>query len=65
MQKRQSKMGSASQRTTITRGAFAAITAVEGLKLSPEGQMRVFKATTTDKRRAEVLKAYTGAKKQK
>jgi hypothetical protein len=49
----------------LGRGAFAAISAVEGLKLTPAGQRRISIAQTQDDRRAEVLKAYRDAKKRK
>ncbi|MGA7324440.1 MAG: hypothetical protein WBX25_08155 [Rhodomicrobium sp.] len=52
MDKRLSKKGTYSQKASISRAGFTAITAVEGLRLSAEGQKRVFKASTTDHRRA-------------
>lgn len=45
---------------------FAAITAVEGLRLSPEGKKRLAATKadklTPDQRRAEVIRAYSGRK---
>jgi hypothetical protein len=41
---------------------FAAISAVEGLKLSPKGLKRVSGAVSTDKRRADVIRAYLDLK---
>jgi len=41
---------------------FAAISAVEGLKLSAKGRKRVAGPLSTTKRRAEVLRAYLGLK---
>jgi hypothetical protein len=64
MNRRASKKGTPVRKIAISRSAFAAITAVEGLKLSPEAEKRVFETATIEKRRAEVLKAYTGAKKR-
>ncbi len=46
--------------------AFAAITAVEGLKLSPAGKKRLAASKSRDlthaQRRAEIVRAYTAAK---
>jgi hypothetical protein len=41
---------------------FAVISAVEGLKLTPKGQKRVGSRASTEKRRADVLKAYLDLK---
>ncbi len=41
---------------------FAVISAVEGLKLTPRGQKRVASGESTEKRRADVLKAYLNPK---
>ncbi len=54
-----------SKSTVIGRKAFTAITAVEGLALSKAGRKRVSGSLTTEKKRAEVLKAYTGSKGRK
>jgi len=65
MTDRRQKARSASAGHVIGAGAFAAITAVEGLKLSPAAQRRIAefrrKRMTPDERRAAVLKAYEGA----
>jgi hypothetical protein len=41
---------------------FAVMSAVEGLKLSPKGRKRVAAGQSTEKRRADVLKAYLDLK---
>jgi hypothetical protein len=41
---------------------FAVISAVEGLKLTRKGQKRVASGASTEKRRADVLKAYLDLK---
>jgi hypothetical protein len=51
--------------TIIGHKAFAAITEVEGLRLSKDGRERVSGNFSTEKRRAKVLKAYAGAKGRK
>ena len=45
--------------------AFAAISAVEGLKLSREGRERVESQAPVEHRRSEVLRAYVEVKKRK
>lgn len=54
---------------TLGRKAFAAITAVEGLRLSSESSKRLDALEAADiseeERRAAVLKAYKGAKRRK
>jgi hypothetical protein len=45
--------------------AFAAISAVEGLKLTPAGRKRVHGDMPIEQRRAEVLRAYTALKRPK
>lgn len=42
--------------------AFAAISAVEGLRLSSAGHKRVHASAPLDQRRAEVLRAYSDIK---
>jgi hypothetical protein len=42
--------------------AFAAISAVEGLKLTPAGRMRVQAKKPIEERRADVIRAYTDSK---
>jgi hypothetical protein len=56
-----------SSRSRVLGGKkFAAIAAVEGLKLSPAAKKRIAamraKKLSPDQRRAEVLRAYVGAK---
>ena len=41
---------------------FAVISAVEGLTLTPKGRKRVASVASTEKRRADVLKAYVNLK---
>ena len=41
---------------------FAAISAVEGLKLSAQGRKRVLAPLSTQKRRAEIIRAYMDPK---
>jgi len=41
---------------------FAVISAVEGLTLTPKGRKRVASGASTEKRRADVLKAYLDLK---
>lgn len=41
---------------------FAAISAVEGLKLSAQGRKRVLAPLSTQKRRAEIIRAYLDPK---
>jgi hypothetical protein len=41
---------------------FAVMSAVEGLRLSPKGRKRVAAGQSTEKRRADVLKAYLDVK---
>jgi hypothetical protein len=62
MKKRQSKRVSKVEPAVLGRKAFIAITAVEGLALSDAGQRRISNASDTQRRRAEVLKAYSGTK---
>ena len=53
----------------LGREAFAAITAVEGLELSPESKRRLAtlrsSGLSTDEQRAEVLRAYSGLSRRK
>jgi hypothetical protein len=51
-----------SNSAVLGRSAFAAISAVEGLKLSPAGRERLKGPKSPDQRRAEVLRAYTDIK---
>ena len=64
MQKRPPKSHS-KVTTVLGRSTFAAISAVEGLKLSSAGRKRVASALPADQRRAEVLRAYTNLKARK
>ena len=65
MQKRPEKLVPKSPATVLGRGAFSAISAVEGLKLSSAGRKRVASALPMDQRRAQVLKAYTELNERK
>jgi len=64
MQRRPSKRISKPTGTVLGRKAFAAISAVERLKLDSGGRKRVSSAVSTDQRRAEVLRAYGERKKR-
>jgi len=65
MQKRTEKLVPKSPSTVLGRGAFTAISVVEGLKLSPAGRERVGSGLPMDQRRAKVLQAYTKLKERK
>lgn len=64
----QNKKGSGERPTVLGRKAFAAITAVEGLKLGSNGKRRLSEMEkrnlSGDQRRAEVIRAYVGSKKR-
>jgi hypothetical protein len=66
MSKRPTKSISSRQSRVIGAQAFAAITAVEGLRLSAAGEKRLAQLRTSNltpkQRRAEVLRAYTPTK---
>lgn len=64
MRERHSKPTRKPTKTVLGRKAFAAISAVEGLKLDPAGRKRVSAAASTDQRRAEVRRAYLERKKR-
>ena len=51
--------------TVLGREAFAAISAIEGLKLNRDGQKRVLTSAPTDQRRADVLRAYAEHKSRR
>jgi hypothetical protein len=65
MKKRSPKAGGRRDSKVLGSVAFAAISAVEGLELTPAGRKRVLKSTPPDERRAEVLRAYANAKTRK
>ncbi len=65
MAKRNSPSESTPAGKVLGRRAFAAISAVEGLKLSKEGRQRVESNTSLEQRRSDILRAYSGAKKRK
>jgi len=52
-------------KTALGRKAFAAISAVEGLKLDRDGRKRVSASAPIDQRRADVLRAYSEHKSRK
>jgi hypothetical protein len=66
MDKRAPRTAAKPPSTVLGLKAFAAITAVEGLKLSPAGRQRVERLTrgalTPEQRRAKVLRAYQDIK---
>jgi hypothetical protein len=62
MSKRGSGRSKGHHATILGHKAFAAISAVEGLKLTPRGRERVHKNTPTEQRRADVIRTYTGGK---
>ncbi len=43
--------------------AFRAISAVEGLRLSAQGEKRVYRDASIEERRADVIRAYADAKR--
>ena len=65
MQKRQAKSTSKTALSVLGRKAFAAITAVEGLKLTAGGQRRISSPLSSEQRRSEVIKAYLDLKGRK
>jgi hypothetical protein len=65
MRKTTKKSSLQTSATTLGRGTFAAISAVEGLKLSAAGRKRVSSPLSLDERRAEVLNAYLALKGKK
>jgi len=54
--------------STLSRRAFAAISAVEGLKLTDAGKRRIAdmdaRGLSPSERRAEILRAYKGSKRK-
>jgi hypothetical protein len=65
MTKRQMAATTSSARRVLGSRAFAAISAVEGLKLSRDGRKRVTSKAPAEHRRAEILRAYTEVKKRR
>jgi hypothetical protein len=62
MRKKPSESERRGESTVLGARAFAAISAVEGLKLTTAGCKRVQGSTPIEQRRAEVLKAYRDLK---
>jgi hypothetical protein len=62
MRKKPSESKLRDESTVLGARAFAAISAVEGLKLTPAGRNRVHGAAPIEQRRAEVLRAYMDLK---
>lgn len=62
MRKKSSESKLHGDSTVLGARAFAAISAVEGLKLTPAGRNRVHCAAPIEQRRAEVLRAYMDLK---
>jgi hypothetical protein len=62
MRKRAFEARRGGESIVLDPSAFAAISAVEGLKLTPAGRKRVHGHTPIEQRRAEVLRAYTALK---
>lgn len=65
MRKRDARVPPNKAETTLGQKAFAAISAVEGLKLNREGRKRISASAPTDQRRADVLRAYSEHKSRK
>ena len=65
MQNRQNKPSSKAASSVLGRTTFAAITAVEGLRLTASGEMRLATPISPEQRRADVIKAYSGHKGRK
>jgi hypothetical protein len=59
MRKKPSESKRDGESTMLGARAFAAISAVEGLKLTPAGRERVQGSAPIEQRRAEVLRAYS------
>jgi hypothetical protein len=51
--------------TVLGLKTFAAISAVEGLKLSASGRKRVMAPLSTDRRREEIVRAYLDLKRSR
>jgi hypothetical protein len=62
MRKKASESARCGESTTLGARAFAAISAVEGLKLTAAGRKRVQGSAPIEQRRAEVLRAYMDVK---
>ena len=64
MQKNELRSGASPKGTESVLGLkrFAAISAVEGLKLSAKGRKRVLAPMSTQRRRAEIIRAYLDPK---
>lgn len=66
MPKPSKKLPISAQARVLGDRAFAAITAVEGIALSPESRQRLAsmrsRKLTPEEQRAEIIRAYSGAK---
>jgi hypothetical protein len=62
MQKKRSETKRRGESTKLGARAFAAISAVEGLKLTKAGRKRVQGSAPIEQRREEVLRAYMDLK---
>jgi hypothetical protein len=62
MRKKHSESKRRGESTMLGARAFAAISAVEGLKLTAAGRKRVQGSAPIEQRRAEVLRAYMDLK---
>ena len=62
MRKKPSESKHPSESAVLGPRAFAAISAVEGLKLTEAGRKRVQSSAPIEQRRAEVLRAYMDLK---
>jgi hypothetical protein len=58
MRKKSSETTRHGESPVLGSRAFAAISAVEGLKLTPAGRMRVQAKKPIEERRADVIRAY-------
>jgi hypothetical protein len=65
MRKRPVEAKRGGEAATLGARAFAAISAVEGLKLTAAGRKRVEGSAPIEQRRAGVLRAYTGLQQPK
>ena len=65
MRKKPSNSKRRKESTRLGQRAFAAMSAVEGLKLTTAGRKRVQSRAPIEQRRAEVLRAYSDLKGSK
>jgi len=65
MRKKPSESKLRGEATLLGHRAFAAISAVEGLKLTSAGRRRVEGSAPIEQRRSEVLRAYMNPKRRK